>query len=235
MFTKRLGQWIQGTVLQRRTRLSCKLHMARSMPPASRLFKLESLEDRMLLATVTVDPFVATADELGPSPGIFRFTRTGDVSAPLSVNFTLGGTAARGVDYQIWENTANFAAGTNAAYVSVLPRNDSLREGNESIVLTLSPGSGYTIGTANRGTVTVVDRFVTNFRGIFDPTNSGLAQDINYLDAAVSNGQLQIAVGVTGGWSLSTLELFLDTDQNPATGDIRAGHIGGAEFRITSL
>ena len=51
--------------------------------------------------TVTVIAETSVASEAGPTPGIFKFTRAGDTSQALVVNFTLSGTASPG-DYLIW-------------------------------------------------------------------------------------------------------------------------------------
>src|SRR5256886_1578662 len=48
------------------------------------------------LPTVSVVATDADASEQGPNPGEFTFTRTGDTSFDLTVNYTLGGTATKG-------------------------------------------------------------------------------------------------------------------------------------------
>lgn len=187
--------------------------------------------------TLSVTAAIGTASEVNPFPGVFRFTRTGDVSQPLTAGYSLGGSASPEDDYLVWENNVTFAIGADTAYVTVLPRNDALQEGNEDITLTLSPGNGYTVGTSSTATVTVQDQqFVPNAPGVFDTQDYPLlAQDIRYLETTISNNQLLIAVGLTNISGLNNVEIFIDADQNPATGDIRAGHVGGAEYRITAL
>src|SRR5262249_27396855 len=64
----------------------------------------------------------STANATEPStPGNFRFTRTGDTSAALTVNYTIGGTAVAGTDYQALSGTATFAAGSATVDVPVTP------------------------------------------------------------------------------------------------------------------
>jgi hypothetical protein len=185
--------------------------------------------------TVTKETGFDVASELGPYPGIFKFTRTGDISQPLTATYTLGGSATKGSDYLVWENSVKFAAGSNTAYVTVLPKNDALQESPESITLTLNSGTGYTVGTSNSATITLQDAFVNGFRGVLDPVQYPyLAQDIQYLDAQISNGQLIIDL-VLSNLAVNNIEIFLDTDRNPSTGDIRFGHVGGAEYRISAF
>lgn len=191
-------------------------------------------------ATVTVSAVQdGRASEVGPTPGLFHFTRSGDTTQPLEVGFTLGGTAILGADYLHWETRADFSAGNANAFVTVLPRNDTLAEDTETVLLTLLPGPGYTLGSPSTATVHITDQHVQGLPGVFDNTltdNAGVAMiapDLTYLDAWLAEGSLHLVVGLVNASSLlNNLEIFLDTDQNPETGDWRPGHVAGQEFRV---
>ncbi|MBD2149020.1 S8 family serine peptidase [Pseudanabaena sp. FACHB-1277] len=88
--------------------------------------------------------------------GTFTLTRTGTNTA-IAVNYTLSGTAANGTDYITLNGVANFAVGAATAIVSVSPIDDALFEGNETVILTLASGSGYTLGALNTSTITIND------------------------------------------------------------------------------
>jgi hypothetical protein len=95
----------------------------------------------------------------GADTGSFRVTRTGtatQLAAPLSVSFTLAGGAGA-ADYAAFPPTVNFLA--NEAYVdlSVTPANDGVEESPESVVLSLSTGSGYQLGSPASASVTIAD------------------------------------------------------------------------------
>lgn len=87
---------------------------------------------------------------------LFTFTRTGPITAALTVNFSVGGTAALGSDYSTsgatsfssTSGTVTIPSGAFTAVVTVDPINDNESEGDETVVLTLAAGSGYTIATA---------------------------------------------------------------------------------------
>ncbi len=193
---------------------------------------LDTLEDRNLpSAVVNVIPEMPAGHEQGPTPAVLRFTRTGDLSSPLSVNYSLGGTAQLGSDYLVWEPTAYFVAGANQAFVTVLPRNDSLLEGQESVIVNLENGSGYAMGTNSTATVTIDDRYEAGHSGVFDHDDIA-GNDLSYLQASISNDQLHIVVGFQQLPSWNDIYLYLDTDQDPNTGDIRPGYVGGAEYRL---
>src|SRR5207253_878389 len=89
--------------------------------------------------TVTVTVADATAGETASgqtaNPGSFVFSRTGIVSLPLPVTFTLGGTATNGQDFTTIPTTVTIPAGTATVAVTLSPLDDNLDEGNETVVL----------------------------------------------------------------------------------------------------
>ena len=104
------------------------------------------------LSTVTVVASQSLATSL--TPGIFSITRSGSTSSALTVNYSLGGTAVNGVNYQTLSGTATIPAGSSTATVSVNPLGllDLLR----TVVLTVSPNSSYSGGSPNSATVEIV-------------------------------------------------------------------------------
>jgi hypothetical protein len=94
--------------------------------------------------------------EDGATSGAFVVSRTGAITTPLAVNFSLSGTAEM-ADFQSPGTSVVIPAGTNAVAVPVLPVNDSAPEGNETVVLTLEPGTGYAVASPNNATLVLVD------------------------------------------------------------------------------
>jgi Ca2+-binding RTX toxin-like protein len=99
---------------------------------------------------------------------VFTFTRTGIISGALTVNFSVGGTAQYappGGDYQTNDpltfsatsGTVTFAAGSSTATVTADPFGDADLEPNETVILTITAGAGYTIGTPNSATGTILN------------------------------------------------------------------------------
>ncbi|MFN6133674.1 MAG: hypothetical protein ACK46L_12375, partial [Synechococcaceae cyanobacterium] len=78
------------------------------------------------------------------------FTRS-DATDSLTVSFAVSGTATAGLDYTGLglgpSYTVSFAAGSYETFIEIDPIVDSAIELDETVVLTLTPGSGYTIGT----------------------------------------------------------------------------------------
>jgi hypothetical protein len=124
---------------------------------------------RTLVAQSGVDPIVTIratdshASEAGPDTGTFTVNRTGPTNFALLVFYQLSGTASNGVDYEQLGNSVQIPAGAIAASFVVKPIDDSLVEGDETVVaqLTGSPldcvTCGYTIGAPSNAVVTIAD------------------------------------------------------------------------------
>jgi len=107
--------------------------------------------------TVTVAATDGAATEAGTDTGTFTVTRSGDLASSLTVHFSLGGSAANGIDYQSLTTSVAFPSGTASAIMTVTPIDDIDSEGNETVALTLSPDAAYTVGSPNGATVTIED------------------------------------------------------------------------------
>ena len=107
--------------------------------------------------TITVAVYDDTCSERWPDPAVRVLRRSGGLQS-LTVNFSLSGTATRGVDYQpsLAGNTATFALGQRELFVEISPLADADEaEASETIILTALAGSGYTVGAATTATATI--------------------------------------------------------------------------------
>jgi Ca2+-binding RTX toxin-like protein len=103
--------------------------------------------------TLAVNP--ATISENGTPNIIYTFTRTGDATNPLTVNFSVDGTATWNSDYlniggSSFSSTVGsiiFGANSATSTLTIDPKADTLVENNETIGLTLTSSIDYTIGT----------------------------------------------------------------------------------------
>ncbi len=84
-----------------------------------------------------------------PKTGKFEITRLDDVSVAKEVNYVMSGSAVNGVDYQKVEGKVTFAAGQATAYVDILPIDDKIYEGNESVTLSILKNNGTGVQTYN--------------------------------------------------------------------------------------
>jgi uncharacterized protein (DUF1800 family)/tellurite resistance protein len=108
---------------------------------------------------INVSVYDDTCSERWPDPAVLVLRRSGGLK-PLTVGFSLGGSAARDVDYQasIVGNTISFTAGQREAFVEIHALgDDDHAESAETVVLTASAGAGYTVGAASSSLVTVLN------------------------------------------------------------------------------
>jgi uncharacterized delta-60 repeat protein len=109
------------------------------------------------IITLAVAPISVSED--GINNLIYTFTRTGATTNALTVNYDLTGTADS-TDYTGATpgpgNTITFAVGSSTAILTIDPKSDTQEESDETVVLTLATGTGYTIGTTSAVTGTIL-------------------------------------------------------------------------------
>src|SRR6202008_2423130 len=92
--------------------------------------------------SVAVAPLSVNED--GATNLVYTFTRVGVTSTPLTVNFTIGGTADPNTDYTQTgaatfvppNGTVTFGAGNSTAAVTVNPTSDTTSEPDETVIFT---------------------------------------------------------------------------------------------------
>jgi len=120
---------------------------------------------------VAVTASKPTSDESGTNPGEFTFTRSGDTLSALTVAYTVGGSAINGFDYPFLPGTVTFASGVSTVRVPLSPNPDVQIEGTDTVVITISAGSGYAASTAN-ATVSITDSPSTLYIASIRPTTT---------------------------------------------------------------
>ncbi|NDC62700.1 MAG: hypothetical protein EBZ59_01620 [Planctomycetia bacterium] len=105
---------------------------------------------------VTLSVTDATAAEAGRDPGVLRVTRSGPTASSLSVGYTVGGTAANGIDYERLRGTVVIPAGRASASIVVRPIDDAAIEDPEQVVVDLAAGAGYSLGATTSGAVSLL-------------------------------------------------------------------------------
>jgi hypothetical protein len=105
--------------------------------------------------TVTIAAVVPVATEAPLAAGLLTVRRTGETVQPLTVRYQVSGTAAADEDYAALAGEVTIPAGASTADLAVLPLPDDLPEGDETVVVALTPDAGYELGTATDATVTI--------------------------------------------------------------------------------
>ena len=95
------------------------------------------------LAQVSVAVAPASVAEDGASNLVYTFTRSGSTAAALTVNFSATGTATAGSDYPTPPASVTIPAGSSTATVTIDPTADAGLESDETVIITITVGSGY--------------------------------------------------------------------------------------------
>lgn len=105
--------------------------------------------------------------------GAFGFLRGGDTRSPLTVFFTLSGTATNGVAYQTLPLSVTFATNTFETNLTVVPINNANFSGPRSLVLTVLPNVGYFSETnVGSATMTLLDDEVSTVQVFADDADA---------------------------------------------------------------
>ena len=72
-------------------------------------------------------------------PAVFTISRTGDTGFPVTVYYSLGGTASNRIDYSSLPGSITIPAGALSAEVTVDPIDDLLVEGTETVEVSIQP------------------------------------------------------------------------------------------------
>jgi YD repeat-containing protein len=141
---------------------------------------------------VLVEAVDWVASEGGQSTGVFRFTRLGDATGSLTVNYLVSGNAVNGEDYESLSGSVDFADGERSVAVMVTPLADGAVERPEAVTVTLYRADGTlsdrsaTVsirddddlgggggGTVRLGAVALADGAETGPEAVFAVTRSG--------------------------------------------------------------
>lgn len=105
-----------------------------------------------------------TLSEAGSDPATIRLSRTGSTSSALNVKYNRSGPATYTSDYTLTPTPGSTApysitipAGKSSVDVTVTPKQDTLSEGPESVLLTLAEDTAYKIGWQAEARVDIED------------------------------------------------------------------------------
>ncbi|MES2987141.1 MAG: putative Ig domain-containing protein [Pseudomonadota bacterium] len=106
-------------------------------------------------ATITVAP--ASTPEDGAGNLIYTIALNAASASPLTLNYTLGGTATNGNDYGSTGTSVVIAAGATSQTIVIDPSANGTIEPDETVIITLAAGAGYTVGAPASATGTILN------------------------------------------------------------------------------
>jgi len=140
------------------------------------------------------------AVEGGAATARVTVQRVGSLAAPLTVNYTVAGTATPGTDFSALPGSVTIPAGAASAGITITALNDTETEGDELVAITLLGSPNYNVGLPGSGVVVIQDNEI--------PTVTITATDNTATEGGADNGAFSIARGnVTSGNLTVTLHI----------------------------
>ncbi len=115
------------------------------------------------VGTNGVVPFAGDNTNNTHNTATFIVSRSGPMTASLTVYYAIGGTASNGVDYLLLPGSVTIPAGETSARIVVDPIDDNIPEHAETVQLRLKPANtaaGYQIGWPNAAGAVILDNDV---------------------------------------------------------------------------
>ena len=180
-------------------------------------------------AVVAVSVADGVVSESGPDAGVFTITRTGSTAAPLKVYYGLSGSAFHGTDFAALAGEVIIPAGSASAPVVILPYDDDVAEGNETVTLALTAfGNAYSLSQTFQATLTITDNAdvpLVNVRSAAVGTEGGT--NTTFIVRAIGNS----AGTVTVNYSVSGTATA-GVDYTPLSGSVSVSTDGANEATI---
>ncbi|MBV6782890.1 autotransporter domain-containing protein [Xanthomonas campestris pv. trichodesmae] len=113
------------------------------------------VNDDFPVASIAVSPASVTED--GATNLLYTVTLDQPSPSALSIGFGVSGTATSGTDYAAVSSPLVIAAGQTTGTITINPTADTTVEPDETVVISLNTGSGYTVGSPNSATGTILN------------------------------------------------------------------------------
>jgi hypothetical protein len=163
------------------------------------------------------------AYEQGSVPGVFTITRTpDDIGNPLTVFYTITGTATSTTDYAIGGGakitTTNcvIAAGQTSTNITITPVDDTIPELTETVILTVKGSGGYSLGFPSFAQVAIADNETPQLSVLSLSTNIFQGNLNDYAAITIRRlGDTNVAVNLDansftfGGTAVSNVDYYL--------------------------
>jgi hypothetical protein len=156
-----------------------------------------------------------TPDAAEPATaGAFTIVRVGDTTNPLTVYYSISGTASNGVDYVFLPGSAIIPAGQTNVVVAVSPIDDILPESSETVQLSLLANTNYGVVANFSATVNIAD----------DGDFGGL---VGYLFNEGNNSAASLAAVAAANTTQPTKVNALNASAGPGMGNFGANLLAG--------
>ena len=111
------------------------------------------------VGTAPVVTLTASTPEVmlgGGGTGVFTISLSAAQTSDVVVTYTVKGSAVNGTDYVALSGTKKIKAGKTSKPIKIIPQGDLGGAAKKTVVLTLAPGTGYTVGTTSKVKVKIL-------------------------------------------------------------------------------
>lgn len=166
-------------------------------------------EDGSGLPIVTVTAVDAVASETSGNPARFTFTRSGALTAPLTIDVLWSGRAVLGADYVPLPSNVVFPAGQASVDRILTPIDDTRIETAESVVVEVLAGTTYALGSAKSADIRIDDNETSTLPQVTIAVEDDRLEESNALSHAfllsrlgATTSPLTVAIGFGGDASI---------------------------------
>jgi hypothetical protein len=93
----------------------------------------------------------------GPKDALFTVHRIGDTNDAIVVNYAVGGSATKGVDYVVLPGAVTIPAGQREAFIPIVPIDDGPPDITSTVILGLKPDPNYIVGFPPKAAAIILD------------------------------------------------------------------------------
>jgi hypothetical protein len=129
---------------------------AQVLLPVPTIVASDSLATEPVSSTSQIGVSIGTSTAL--AGGQFRVSLSQAPASPITINYSVSGTASPGSDYPALSGSVTILKGATSATIDIVPINDAQAERDETIVVQLTNGTGYAAPTrTDFARITIVD------------------------------------------------------------------------------
>ena len=116
--------------------------------------KIEAKDSPPVLSVEAIENSVLENNAQGSG---FRISRAGSTAQALDVSVVFSGTATNGIDYQALPGSMIIPVAESFVDIFLFPMADFSVEGDESVIVNLAEGDGFTLGANSTANLTIID------------------------------------------------------------------------------
>ncbi|MFO0139170.1 MAG: lamin tail domain-containing protein, partial [Cyanobacteriota bacterium] len=181
------------------------------------------------LPTVSIASTDNIAAEAGLNPGSFSIARTGAITSEITVGYTVasGSGQASGSDYTpVLNGSATIAAGQSFVDITITPVDELMVEGPETIALTLTGSSTYSLGNAAATVIITDNDFATAAPTIQEAASTTPFLNLSATGTGAASGVINDPTDPAQTLGIDFLIADADTDVNSLTVTLSSSNSG---------